>query len=48
MVRSTDRATLTEPADARTPEATVAALSRALAELARRIADGLPAAAPRP
>jgi len=48
MVRSTDRATLTEPANARTPEATVAALSRALAELARRIADGLPAAASRP
>jgi hypothetical protein len=48
MVRSTDRATLTEPANARTPEATVAALSRALAELARRIADGLPVAASRP
>jgi len=47
-VRSSDRTTLTEPADARTPEATVAALSRALAELARRIADGLPAAASRP
>jgi len=47
-VRSSDRTTLTEPANARTPEATVAALSRALAELARRIADGLPAAASRP
>ena len=47
-VRSSDRTTLTEPANARTPEATVAALSRALAEVARRIADELPAAASRP
>jgi uncharacterized lipoprotein YmbA len=43
-VRSSDRTTLTEPAAARTPDAAVAALSRALAELARRIADVLPAA----
>jgi uncharacterized lipoprotein YmbA len=46
-VRISDRTTLTEPANARTPEAAVAALSRALAQLARRIADGLPAAASR-
>jgi uncharacterized lipoprotein YmbA len=44
-VLSTERTTLTEPASARTTEAAVAALSRALAELARRIADVLPAAA---
>jgi hypothetical protein len=46
-VRSSDRTTVTEPASARTTEAAVAALSRALSELARRIADGLPAAPPR-
>jgi uncharacterized protein len=40
-VRRSDRATLSEPAAARTREAAVAALSRALAELARRIAAGL-------
>jgi len=44
VVRKSDRTTLTEPADGRTSEAAVAALSRALAELARRISDALPAA----
>ena len=44
VVRRSDRATLTEQADGRSTEAQVAALSRALAELARRIADALPAA----
>jgi len=43
VVRRSDRTTLTEPADGRTSEAAVAALSRALAELARRIAEALPA-----
>jgi uncharacterized lipoprotein YmbA len=43
-VRSSERTTLTEPAGARTTEAAVAALSRTLMELARRIADVLPAA----
>jgi uncharacterized lipoprotein YmbA len=47
-VRSNDRTTLTEPASGRTTEAAVAALSRALAELARRIAEELPAAGSRP
>jgi len=43
-VRRSDRATLTEPAAGRSREATVAALSRALAELGRRIEETLPAA----
>jgi uncharacterized lipoprotein YmbA len=43
-VRRRDRTTLTEAAAGRTTEAAVAALSRTLVELARRITEELPAA----
>lgn len=42
-VRRSDRTVLAEPADGRSRDAAVAALSRALGELARRIADALAA-----